>query len=592
MEWFMLRSLRKLPGIFKPAFWNTLLPQATFAEPAVLHAVLTLGSVHKRQALTLESDAGTPLPPTRDPSATEFFALHHYTRAASHLRRRIDEKAGSSTDVLSTRVALITCAIFVHLEHLRGCYQTALTHLRHGLVLLENLLRHIDGHDRTEADYSGRPGRDEMVDEWLTQTFSTLFVQAKLFGQAGLVGPPRLLSLLSGHRAPVHVGEAFPSADHARQDLEYILLRIFGLASSGQEQTCRCLEPAPSSPTHRDHLLSSLQIELDVWLSRAGDETDIAPGGQPVVDGKQLTPASAVERFAWKLLREYHTLACVMLAECTASSSVVSVASSTPTKTDLPWPTVSHPSPDASSASSKTVFSHSISPTSTSAFSTSLRHSTGSGHAQPHSTDDDDSPSETTSNSSSPFNSSDPLTPLYRSIVAQCRHLYKLAFGPSVFQSTWPDGRESPPDPDNARAIAEMGWIPPLYHVAVYARDLDVRREAVQLLRFAPHREGIWDSSLAAAVAERILDVERRANDDLHDASLTPDRVREQPQQPQQCVFVVKDVQVQLPEGPDGILSLNYTLHRHDWTQDARHRIQGRSTYGLRSSCWVDEECH
>jgi hypothetical protein len=46
-EWFKCRTAIKLPGSFVSGFWTTLLFQASLNEPAVLHAVLALSSVHK-----------------------------------------------------------------------------------------------------------------------------------------------------------------------------------------------------------------------------------------------------------------------------------------------------------------------------------------------------------------------------------------------------------------------------------------------------------------------------------------------------------------------------------------------------------------
>src|SRR4051812_17128273 len=45
-DWFKCRTALKLPGTFRASgFWTTLLFQASFSEPAVLHAVLALSSV-------------------------------------------------------------------------------------------------------------------------------------------------------------------------------------------------------------------------------------------------------------------------------------------------------------------------------------------------------------------------------------------------------------------------------------------------------------------------------------------------------------------------------------------------------------------
>ncbi|OBT51307.1 hypothetical protein VE04_08556, partial [Pseudogymnoascus sp. 24MN13] len=47
--------------------------------------------------------------------------------------------------------------------------------------------------------------------------------------------------------------------------------------------------------------------------------------------------------------------------------------------------------------------------------------------------------------------------------------------------------------PDPPGFTADMGFIPPLFFVVLKCRDRGVRREALELLDGAPHREGLWD---------------------------------------------------------------------------------------------------
>lgn len=54
----------------------------------------------------------------------------------------------------------------------------------------------------------------------------------------------------------------------------------------------------------------------------------------------------------------------------------------------------------------------------------------------------------------------------------------------------------------------DIGLIAPLYDIACRCRDPFLRRRAIYLLRVSGRQEGIWDSSLAAHVAERIVAIE------------------------------------------------------------------------------------
>ncbi|KAK5652686.1 hypothetical protein OQA88_10280 [Cercophora sp. LCS_1] len=55
---------------------------------------------------------------------------------------------------------------------------------------------------------------------------------------------------------------------------------------------------------------------------------------------------------------------------------------------------------------------------------------------------------------------------------------------------------------------ADIGFIPPLYYLALKCRVPKFRRLAVYFVEATPHREGMWDGSLAAAVAKKVIELE------------------------------------------------------------------------------------
>jgi Fungal specific transcription factor domain/Fungal Zn(2)-Cys(6) binuclear cluster domain len=59
-----------------------------------------------------------------------------------------------------------------------------------------------------------------------------------------------------------------------------------------------------------------------------------------------------------------------------------------------------------------------------------------------------------------------------------------------------------------AHSLADMNWIPPVYYTAVKCRNHRVRLQAIKLLMSTSHKEGIWDSSLAACIAQEVMDIE------------------------------------------------------------------------------------
>ncbi|PYI07958.1 C6 zinc finger domain protein [Aspergillus sclerotiicarbonarius CBS 121057] len=56
----------------------------------------------------------------------------------------------------------------------------------------------------------------------------------------------------------------------------------------------------------------------------------------------------------------------------------------------------------------------------------------------------------------------------------------------------------------------DIGFIQPLYYTALKCRVPRIRRHAIKLLRLAPHREGIWNGTRTAKIAEEVIANEER----------------------------------------------------------------------------------
>ncbi|KAL4908724.1 hypothetical protein BDW74DRAFT_173956 [Aspergillus multicolor] len=61
---------------------------------------------------------------------------------------------------------------------------------------------------------------------------------------------------------------------------------------------------------------------------------------------------------------------------------------------------------------------------------------------------------------------------------------------------------------DIGHTIVDIGWMIPLFYTATKCRDRRIRRQALQLLESANHREGIWDAKITACVARRVVEIE------------------------------------------------------------------------------------
>jgi hypothetical protein len=61
---------------------------------------------------------------------------------------------------------------------------------------------------------------------------------------------------------------------------------------------------------------------------------------------------------------------------------------------------------------------------------------------------------------------------------------------------------------DMSRSVIDIGWISPLYYVALKCRVHRIRLQAIRLLELSIHREGFWDANIAACVARKVMEIE------------------------------------------------------------------------------------
>ncbi|TAQ91397.1 hypothetical protein B7494_g353 [Chlorociboria aeruginascens] len=123
-DYFRHRAAPELSGSFESPFWNQLLLQASYHEPAILHAVLALGSAHEKFEQRL-------LKKTKDDDG---FALKQYVKAIGFVLRPIRQQSKQAADV-----TLIACILFVCFEALRAHHHAALSHIEGGLKIISDL---------------------------------------------------------------------------------------------------------------------------------------------------------------------------------------------------------------------------------------------------------------------------------------------------------------------------------------------------------------------------------------------------------------------------------------------------------------------
>ena len=394
-EWFRCRTAKKIPGLFVLTFWDTLILQASLSEPAVLHAVLTLSSFHRKEILHGNRQSRNEDPPDQQ----EQFMLQHYIKAIIHLQPHFSTKNSESV-----RVALITCVVFISLELLRGHFKTAQTYLQNGLKVLRKMQSPFN------VDNDGilllKPTHNS-IDDWIFEALSRLHVQVELFKQT--YQHPCLALQASEPEPPIPL---FHSFNEAWQQMERLLNKVFHLTELGRQQrVSECQFFGNPSPLlgHQQHI----QAELAQWL-------DAYEASRKYLQGRH---GQDTEGFACQLLCAYHTMANIMADTCL-------------------WP------------DDELMF--------------------------------------------------DSYTNEFVSLITQLANMWKIRSSNSQVQAL--PGRLM----DMSRSVVDIGWIPPLYYVALKCRVHRVRLQAIRLLESTSHREGIWDSNIAACVTRKVMEIEER----------------------------------------------------------------------------------
>ncbi|KAK1149810.1 hypothetical protein N8T08_003361 [Aspergillus melleus] len=119
-QFFLAKTAPQLAGDFECAFWERLLLQSVYHEPAIRHVTVALGSLHEHFGTsgTLGTDS--------------VFAMNQYVRAMGCLR-------SVSGAVQPLDVCLISSVLFTCFEAMRGHYGSAITHILGGLKILSEL---------------------------------------------------------------------------------------------------------------------------------------------------------------------------------------------------------------------------------------------------------------------------------------------------------------------------------------------------------------------------------------------------------------------------------------------------------------------
>ena len=284
LEWFKYRTSKKIPGASILAIWDPLLYSACLSEPAILHAVLSLSSVHMREVY--ESDYGRRICDT--PDKQEQLTLQHYTKAIHHLQPPFAIK-----DKASARTALMTCFVFVCLELLCGNLATSQTHLENGLKLLRELEIPVTNGNGALL-FEPVPGS---IDDAIIRAFFRLDLQSKLFRNS--YHHPCQVLQISEHSSCL---SSFRSVNQAWTQIEKIFGRIFNLTELARRQqvSSHVLLEQPSS-------LVSYLAKIQMEISRCIDTLEASRNSMQDQDSRGL---------AYGLLFVYSNMAAIMADTC------------------------------------------------------------------------------------------------------------------------------------------------------------------------------------------------------------------------------------------------------------------------------------
>ncbi|EPE29942.1 Zn2/Cys6 DNA-binding protein [Glarea lozoyensis ATCC 20868] len=277
-EWFRLQTSKKVPGIFASSFWDQLILQATANDPAVLHAVLALSSIQKREVFFGKDSRDVQVNLL---DSQESFMLRQYTKAIAKLQPHFSTK-----DRSSIRIALVTCVVFICLEYLQGHYRTAQTHFKNGLKLLNEIKV------------------TDLIDQCILEEFTKLNVQVELLR----LGYRHSCSVVQSTGTQLSQG-TFHSTREARQNMDQILDQIFRLTEEVRKQG---LENSPTPSTDQVDRQTLILTRLSGWLHTFhASKTKLQT---PTLAHDKLMQAQVTMRdnFAYRVLRIWYVFATVM----------------------------------------------------------------------------------------------------------------------------------------------------------------------------------------------------------------------------------------------------------------------------------------
>lgn len=194
LNFFVQFSAPQMSGFFDSIFWQRMIIQMSFREPAILHAITAMGALHEANMQRAFTDEN------RQAQSTEF-ALRQCNKAIACLTT-----ANLQASTPDAKLALTTCILFTCFEAMQGRVDSAVNHALQGRRLLQMVGRaNVSTMDPHEADDV----------EQMRPMIERLEVQATALLEQG----KRMRVTLSDRIAPLPPIDLIHSINHAETTL-------------------------------------------------------------------------------------------------------------------------------------------------------------------------------------------------------------------------------------------------------------------------------------------------------------------------------------------------------------------------------------
>ncbi|KAK3669626.1 hypothetical protein LTR78_010501 [Recurvomyces mirabilis] len=127
LNFFVSFTAPQMAGFFDSTFWQKMVIQTSYHQPAILHAITAIGALHEAIIQRAFADE------KRKSQAMEF-ALNQCNRAIASLT---NAQARSGGQAPNSRIALTTCVLFTCFEAMQGRCDSAVSHALQGRRLLQ-----------------------------------------------------------------------------------------------------------------------------------------------------------------------------------------------------------------------------------------------------------------------------------------------------------------------------------------------------------------------------------------------------------------------------------------------------------------------